>query len=154
MPDETFAALLERLAEERRLSAVSHDAWNHGNKGTSTATLRKVRERKRLPNPALIEAIAAALDERPPSLFPEYGLAKARHVLERVTRLLDEHTHGIDSALGTLLVVSEPIRLLEAADLPESEDQGDQPLEDTAQSALADAQDRSQQAQDADEDSR
>lgn len=109
---ETFAACLERLAKERRLTRMAHDAWDPDVEGTSAATLVKVRKGTRLPNPPLIEAVAD-LEKRSPADFPEYALAKARRTLEGATRLLDEHAYGLETATTTLRAVSGPIKALE-----------------------------------------
>jgi hypothetical protein len=124
MPEsaESFAEYLERLVKERRLNSVSHEAWDLGTRGTAMATLRKVRERKRLPNPDLIAAFAT-LEEREAASFPEYPLATARRAIDAVRPLLDEHTYGMDTALAALASVAEPIKLLEAAGLPAPKDE-------------------------------
>ncbi len=112
--NESFAALLGRLAKERRLSEVGHESWDTGVRGTSSATLRKIREGKRLPNPPIIEAVARLVD-RDPTTFPEYELAKGRRALDEAAKLLDENARGLEAATESLAEMRKSVRQLEDA---------------------------------------
>lgn len=149
---ETFAALLERLAKERKLSSVGHESWDTGVRGTSAATLRKIREKKRLPNPPIIEAVAAFVGSKPAS-FSEYELAKGRRALEEAVRLLDENGRGLDAALDSLAQLRPSLTQLEDAVAPAVRGQAPQRLGSLASKRRGHRQSQNRQEQDARADS-
>jgi transcriptional regulator with XRE-family HTH domain len=109
-PPEPFADRARRLADERgwSIERLIYAAWDPNARGTSPGMIRKALNGQRALTPALMAAVARALDV-PPDTFIEYRLARAR-------RLLDETAIGLGAAAENYDVLATVFADLSARD--------------------------------------
>jgi len=97
--EPTFGVVLRDLLVERgittRMGNPNWSAFVQDVDGVHYETLRKAVTGERPPSPELMEACAAALDEKPEELFYEYALWNAQ-------RMFDPQDVGVDTALKNL----------------------------------------------------